>query len=435
MSCAIPDRVLVVGSGSIAARHVRNLLGLGVSEVLVVTRRDLSSAPDFQDGRISVAPDLPEDCPRIAIVASDTDRHVAAALRLVRRDAHVLIEKPVAPAVDDDLRLLASEARDRALVVRVAYNLRFLPVFREIERFLREAVIGQTLFVRIEAGQHLGAWRPARPYALGYSASSARGGGVALDLSHELDYMRMLFGHPIARSVHHGCSESLGIESPDMFDAIYELPGGAVCSVHLDYLEPALRRRMRIVGTNSVIECDLAAQRLSVQGEGVSQRLDEEALFDTGRTYVTRSSRSCPRCEENGRACPLFRRSVTERRSSSSSATRPTLTRRREATEVRRQRLERGSRGSGSLPPSSRRGFARREGFPSGCTKRSKGIPVLSNPAATLRPGELDISIVVPAFNEAANIQELIRRTAAVQRLGAFEVILVDDGSTDGRGT
>ena len=82
--------------------------------------------------------------------------------------------------------------------MRVAYNLRFLPVFREIERILREAVIGQTLFVRIEAGQHLGAWRPARPYALGYSASTARGGGVALDLSHELDYMRMLFGHPIA---------------------------------------------------------------------------------------------------------------------------------------------------------------------------------------------------------------------------------------------
>ena len=168
--------------------------------------------------------------------------------------------------MDDDLRALSSEAAERGLVVRVAYNLRFLPVFREVERILRENVIGRTLFVRIEAGQHLAAWRPARPYALGYSASTARGGGVALDLSHELDYMRMLFGQPTAATVRQARSGSLGIESPDMFDAIYELPGGAVCSVHLDYLEPALRRRMRVVGTDGVIVCDIAARRLLDRG-------------------------------------------------------------------------------------------------------------------------------------------------------------------------
>lgn len=44
-----------------------------------------------------------------------------------------------------------------------------------------------------------------------------------------------------------------------------------------------------------------------------------------------------------------------------------------------------------------------------------------------------EISIVVPAYNEAANIPELARRTcAAVGPLGSFELIIVDDGSTDG---
>ena len=31
MNLEVPDRVVVVGSGSIAARHVRNLLALGVA--------------------------------------------------------------------------------------------------------------------------------------------------------------------------------------------------------------------------------------------------------------------------------------------------------------------------------------------------------------------------------------------------------------------
>lgn len=52
---------------------------------------------------------------------------------------------------------------------------------------------------------------------------------------------------------------------------------------------------------------------------------------------------------------------------------------------------------------------------------------------ATLGEVSLDLSIVVPAFNEAASIPELIRRTrAAVEDLGTYELIIVDDGSTDG---
>lgn len=286
MTVEIPDRVLVVGSGSIAARHVRNLLALGVGEVVVVTHRDLSSTPDFQDGRITVAPDLPDDCPRIAIVANDTDRHVGAALALVRRGSHVLVEKPIAPAVDDRLVALAAEADCRAVVVRVAYNLRFLPVFREVERILRDGALGKLLFVRIEAGQYLPDWRPSRDHVAGYSASPARGGGVALDLSHELDYLRMLFGHPTVCATHHVRSDSLGIESPDIFEAIYDLAGGGVCSVHLDYLEPKLRRRMRIVGTSGIIECDIAGRRLSVEIEAATETLVGDELFDTTQTYV-----------------------------------------------------------------------------------------------------------------------------------------------------
>jgi glycosyltransferase involved in cell wall biosynthesis len=41
-------------------------------------------------------------------------------------------------------------------------------------------------------------------------------------------------------------------------------------------------------------------------------------------------------------------------------------------------------------------------------------------------------SIVVPAFNEAATIEKVLRRVAAQELGGPYEVIVVDDGSTDG---
>ena len=43
------------------------------------------------------------------------------------------------------------------------------------------------------------------------------------------------------------------------------------------------------------------------------------------------------------------------------------------------------------------------------------------------------VSVVVPACNEELNLAELLERvTAAVEPLGTFEIIVVDDGSTDG---
>jgi glycosyltransferase involved in cell wall biosynthesis len=42
------------------------------------------------------------------------------------------------------------------------------------------------------------------------------------------------------------------------------------------------------------------------------------------------------------------------------------------------------------------------------------------------------LSIVVPAFNEAATIEKVLRRVAAQEPGGPYEVIVVDDGSTDG---
>src|SRR5919204_697210 len=45
-----------------------------------------------------------------------------------------------------------------------------------------------------------------------------------------------------------------------------------------------------------------------------------------------------------------------------------------------------------------------------------------------------DVSIVVPVFNEEATIEELYRRTVAALDPGprSYELIFVDDGSTDG---
>nr|WP_305891688.1 Gfo/Idh/MocA family oxidoreductase [Methylomonas sp. WSC-6] len=59
---------------------------------------------------------------------------------------------------------------------------------------LEQAVIGKVLSVRCEIGQYLPAWRPDSDYRQSVSARRELGGGALLELSHELDYLRWIFG-------------------------------------------------------------------------------------------------------------------------------------------------------------------------------------------------------------------------------------------------
>lgn len=49
-----------------------------------------------------------------------------------------------------------------------------------------------------------------------------------------------------------------------------------------------------------------------------------------------------------------------------------------------------------------------------------------------MRPADVDVSIVVPALNEAANLPLLAQRIADALPETRYEVIIIDDGSTDG---
>jgi len=60
--------------------------------------------------------------------------------------------------------------------------------------------------------------------------------------------------------------------------------------------------------------------------------------------------------------------------------------------------------------------------------------PISKTPVLTPAPEEIDISVLVPVLNEAESVQELSARVAQVlERMGrTFEIIFVDDGSSDG---
>jgi predicted dehydrogenase len=131
--------------------------------------------------------------PQIAVIANPAPFHLSAAQSLADAGVHLMVEKPLSIAAEGTQRLIES-CRLRGLVLLTGYNLRFLPSLQHFRDLLKQKVIGKVLSVRCEVGQYLPSWRPDVDYRQGVSARLDLGGGALLELSHELDYLRWIFG-------------------------------------------------------------------------------------------------------------------------------------------------------------------------------------------------------------------------------------------------
>jgi predicted dehydrogenase len=235
-------RWVVWGAGSIGTRHLRNLRALGERDVVALRRSDTPLDGDL--GSIRVRTDLAEargDGEAIAIVCTPTAHHAADALAAVEAGCDVLVEKPLSDRLDG-LDRLRSTAASRARVVGVAYCLRFHPAVARVRETLATGDLGRVLAVTVWCGQHLADWHPGSDHTGGYSARRDLGGGVLLDLSHELDYLGWLFGPAEAVTANVRNTGTLSIETEDVADLVVRLRGGLVASCHLDYLaRPAVR--------------------------------------------------------------------------------------------------------------------------------------------------------------------------------------------------
>ena len=141
-------------------------------------------------------------------------------------------------------------------------------------------------FSQIEAGQYLPQWRKGIDYRKCYSADRQRGGGVGLDLSHEIDSMRYLFGDPASWKIYRTKVSDLEINSDDVFEGLYFYKNNFICNVHLDYLQARKKRSIRIVGSEGEIVCDLVNKNIRIVKEAGRTTIKKPGLFDLDKTYA-----------------------------------------------------------------------------------------------------------------------------------------------------
>lgn len=286
-----PCHYLVVGSGNIGRRHLTNLKALfpeAVIGCLSASGRSLAQEEALRADLVyQNFSELSEEALKFAVIASPATYHLEHAATLLKKKIPVLIEKPLTHS-SLQYHKEAAVFEANAHQIDVAYPFRYSPAALKMKALLEEKCLGKLHSVFIEVGQFLPDWRPQGDYRKQVSANKALGGGVLLELSHELDYLLWLFGGFDQIFCLHQQSGSLALDVEDTAAAIFTRKDGLLVHLHMDFLQRKPARSCKVVGEKGSLEWNLLSNRIvHFNSKAKAEVLFDAPYYDRNQLYLS----------------------------------------------------------------------------------------------------------------------------------------------------
>jgi len=257
-------KVLIIGLGSIAKKHIKSLREIG--EFQIYALRSSIDSPKFDN--VSNIYDIEEVGSYdfdFFLISNPTSEHAFVIKKLIKYRKPFFIEKPIFDSVSSANQELITSLALSKITTYIACNLRFLDCLWEIKRIIKDSRINE---VNIYCGSYLPDWRPGVDFKKVYSANKEMGGGVHIDLIHEIDYLYWIFGTPLEVRSTFRSNSSLDITSIDYANYLWDYNFFSA-SLILNYYRRDTKRTFEIVTSESTYIVDLILNRIFKDGQEV----------------------------------------------------------------------------------------------------------------------------------------------------------------------
>ena len=268
--------VLIIGYGSAGKRHAKILNSINkIKKILIKTDQKLKSYKkiNFINKINNLNPDL-------IVLANETDKHYSVCKFLEKKfnNKIILCEKPLFKKFYN--------FKPRKNKFFVTYNFRFHKCIQYLKKMID---LKKVYFVEAESSSYLPSWRKDIDYTKNYSAFSNRGGGVLLDMSHELDYINWLFKDFKISKIYQNKISNLNISSKDIALVFGHIKNNTLVKIKLTYFNKIPKRSLIIcLKDGSQIYLDLLNSEMTFFSKNKKKTLKLEKysqLKTTGYMY------------------------------------------------------------------------------------------------------------------------------------------------------
>lgn len=268
-------KILIIGLGSIALKHIDAIKEVNPNSIIYALRRKGQPPKDVEGvSEIFDIADIDISEITFILICNPTSEHYITIKELFQHRKPLFIEKPLFSEISSETQLLVKEVEKKNIQTYIACNLRFLDSIVKAKELIKGSRINE---VNVYCGSYLPNWRPNVDFRTVYSANKEMGGGVHIDLIHELDYVYWLFGIPSRVNSFFANKSSLCISAYDYANYLWEYEGFSA-SIILNYYRKDSKRTLEIITDKGTFLVDLLKNNISFEGKIIynsSQKVQE----------------------------------------------------------------------------------------------------------------------------------------------------------------
>ena len=244
---------LIIGFGSAGQRHFKILKKTSFFKKFYVYSKKYKKGPLIKISKLS---ELEKLNLGYVIISSETQLHFNHLKKVAKlKNTKILVEKPIFEKPKSIINLKSKN-------IFVGYNFRFNPIINYLKKFFKK---NNSFICDIECGYYLPFWKK-NDYKNSYNADKKRGGGVLLDLSHEIDFANWIFQDLKIINGFTSKITNLSINSEDVALLNFKSKKSKIVSIYLNYINKKLTRKIRIKSSKKTILCDLIDNKIKIIG-------------------------------------------------------------------------------------------------------------------------------------------------------------------------
>lgn len=207
---------------------------------------------------------------------------------MIENSNFLLIEKPITADLTSATKI-QSILENSKKKLRVAYHLRFSETVIKLKELIDSGAYGKLASANFNYSQNLPLWRPLIDERQSVSARKELGGGVLLELSHEIEAVQYLIGDFYSISSvslsNFGANTDGQVETLAIFAG--ETKNGAHFSIHLDMITSPQIRKWSFQFESAQFDINLISGeiKISVDAENF-HKIHESEPFERDRAEL-----------------------------------------------------------------------------------------------------------------------------------------------------
>lgn len=234
---------LIIGYGSIAKRHLANILSLKKKfNIYILTRQKIKFKKFSNVTFVKDLKFLKNVRVDFVLVCTGSNEHIKYAKIFINKSKKIFIEKPLSDNFKKAFTFLR-ECKNSKTKIFVGYNIIFLSSLLRLKKILKNEKI---LKVSTKTSYDLRLWRKKQNYEKSVSAIKSKGGGVLLELSHDLHYLIWMLGKPNWVSSINKKISNLKVDTEDNVSMTIGFRN-IIANVELDFINKYYQREISIL--------------------------------------------------------------------------------------------------------------------------------------------------------------------------------------------